>query len=49
MSQPHFYAGDPDLIESVIGLHPTPIEHQTILDVEPVSVRCIHRWNKKNS
>ncbi|XP_076070187.1 lysosome membrane protein 2-like [Mytilus galloprovincialis] len=37
MSQPHFYAGDPDIINSVIGLHPTPIIHQTILDVEPMT------------
>lgn len=36
LSQPHFYASDPEVINSVIGLHPTPIVHQTILDVEPV-------------
>ncbi|XP_050417376.1 platelet glycoprotein 4 [Patella vulgata] len=37
LSQPHFLAADPSIINSVIGLHPNTEEHQTVLDVEPMT------------
>ncbi|XP_076039562.1 lysosome membrane protein 2-like [Oratosquilla oratoria] len=37
MSTPHFYQGDDDERDKLIGLHPSKAEHETILDVEPTS------------
>ena len=38
MSGPHFYQGDPSLVDDIIGLHPRKDIHGTFLDVEPVSI-----------
>ena len=37
MSSPHFYQGDDSEREKLIGLNPNKDEHETILDIEPVS------------
>ncbi|ESO89463.1 hypothetical protein LOTGIDRAFT_165058 [Lottia gigantea] len=37
LSQPHFLAADPSIINSVYGLHPNTEEHQTIIDLEPIT------------
>ncbi|XP_036615403.1 scavenger receptor class B member 1 isoform X2 [Trichosurus vulpecula] len=37
LSHPHFYNADPDLVESVIGLHPNKDQHSLFLDVHPVT------------
>lgn len=37
MSGPHFYQGDPKLVNNIIGMHPDPKKHGTFLYVEPVS------------
>ncbi|CAH1778009.1 unnamed protein product [Owenia fusiformis] len=37
LSQPHFYQADKEYIDGVIGLNPNKEEHQTALDVEPVT------------
>ncbi|XP_068938944.1 scavenger receptor class B member 1-like isoform X1 [Petaurus breviceps papuanus] len=37
LSHPHFYNADPDLVESVIGLHPNKEEHSLFLEVHPVT------------
>ena len=36
-SLPHFYEGDPVLLEGIEGLNPVKEEHETAIDVEPVS------------
>nr|KAI8762028.1 scavenger receptor class B member 1-like [Biomphalaria glabrata] len=35
ISFPHFLYGDPEVINSFEGLHPSEREHQTLIDVEP--------------
>jgi len=37
MSLPHFLDAAKVVQDAVIGLHPSEEEHQTILDIEPVS------------
>ena len=37
ISAPHFFKGDPLLIHSVEGLHPSEELHKTFVDIEPVS------------
>lgn len=37
-SFPHFLYGDPDVVNSVYGIRPNQKEHDTVIDVEPVSV-----------
>jgi len=36
-SKPHFLDGDPLLLESVVGLEPDREEHDTIIDIEPIT------------
>jgi CD36 family. len=38
LSFPHFYLGDPRLLEAVEGLNPDPEKHDSFLDVH--EVRC---------
>lgn len=38
MSTPHFYQGDEVELAKLDGLDPKKSDHETILDVEPVSV-----------
>ncbi|KAI8483861.1 lipopolysaccharide transport [Branchiostoma belcheri] len=35
MSSPHFYLGDPSLVDSIIGMHPDPEQHKVYFEVEP--------------
>jgi hypothetical protein len=37
MSLPHFYLGDPSLLETVKGLKPDPVKHDGYLDVHEAS------------
>jgi len=37
LSHPHFYNGDPALVNAVEGLHPSKEQHALFLDVHPVS------------
>ncbi|XP_078581893.1 lysosome membrane protein 2-like isoform X2 [Branchiostoma floridae x Branchiostoma japonicum] len=37
LSLPHFYQGDPSLLDTVWGLQPDKLKHQTFLDVEPTT------------
>ena len=37
VSFPHFFMADPHVIHSVDGINPVPEEHETAVDVEPVS------------
>lgn len=37
MSTPHFYHGDPEDIAQVVGLNPQAEEHETYLDIEPIT------------
>ncbi|XP_046362728.2 lysosome membrane protein 2-like [Haliotis rufescens] len=37
MSQPHFLAADQSVINGVEGMHPMRAEHQTFVDVEPMT------------
>lgn len=37
LSAPHFFMGDPQLRKDVIGLNPEKEEHETFLEIEPVS------------
>lgn len=37
VSAPHFFRGDPSLLEAVEGLNPIPDEHDTLLYIEPNS------------
>ncbi|XP_019621692.1 PREDICTED: lysosome membrane protein 2-like isoform X1 [Branchiostoma belcheri] len=37
MSSPHFYLGDPSLVDSIIGMHPDPEQHKVYFEVEPLS------------
>jgi len=46
MSTPHFYQGDQDELDKLIGLNPIKERHETILDVEPrtgVTMRAAKR------
>ena len=36
-SKPHFLDGDPLLLESVVGLEPNREEHDTVIDIEPIT------------
>ena len=36
MSAPHFYQGDPSLLDAVNGLNPIKAKHATFVSVEPV-------------
>ena len=36
-SLPHFLDGDPNILHRVIGLKPNREEHQSVIDIEPVS------------
>ena len=38
VSFPHFYLADPTVLDSVGGMHPVAEEHETAVDVEPVSL-----------
>lgn len=35
ISAPHFYLGDPSLVDSVIGLKPNKEKHELLFDIEP--------------
>lgn len=35
MSLPHFYKGDPKVVENIEGLKPNPIKHQSYINVNP--------------
>ncbi|XP_078667501.1 scavenger receptor class B member 1-like [Branchiostoma floridae x Branchiostoma belcheri] len=37
LSLPHFYQGDPRLLDTVWGLQPDKLRHQTFLDIEPTT------------
>ncbi|KAK3099881.1 hypothetical protein FSP39_011128 [Pinctada imbricata] len=37
MSQPNFLAADPKVIDSVVGVHPDPEQHSTLIAVEPMT------------
>ncbi|XP_054420352.1 platelet glycoprotein 4 [Pteronotus mesoamericanus] len=37
ISLPHFLHGSPEILETVVGLHPNEEEHSTYLDVEPIT------------
>ncbi|XP_043916306.1 lysosome membrane protein 2 [Protopterus annectens] len=37
MSSPHFYQGDQKYIDNIIGMHPTKEEHETYLDINPLT------------
>ncbi|XP_046557687.1 lysosome membrane protein 2-like [Haliotis rubra] len=37
MSQPHFLAADPSVINGVEGMHPIRSQHETFVDVEPMT------------
>lgn len=41
VSQPHFYNGDPSLLEEVDGLKPEKEKHQTILAINPVKAHFL--------
>ena len=36
MSAPHFYQGDPSLLDAINGLNPIKAKHATFVSVEPV-------------
>lgn len=36
VSFPHFYGGDPSLVNNVNGIHPDPEKHQSVVGVQPV-------------
>ena len=36
-SLPHFYEADPVLLEGIEGLNPVKEQHETAIDIEPVS------------
>lgn len=46
MSLPHFLYADPVVQDAVYGLNPNKIEHQTILDIEPVSISTFNSQNE---
>ena len=46
MSQPHFFQGAQHYVDAVDGMHPSD-EHQTYIDVEPVSVLYVCPFNSK--
>ncbi|XP_021340100.1 lysosome membrane protein 2-like [Mizuhopecten yessoensis] len=37
ISNPHFLQADTEVIEGVIGMHPNKKEHETVLDVDPLT------------
>lgn len=37
MSSPHFYQADQKYIDDVAGMNPNKEDHQTIMDINPVS------------
>ena len=36
-SKPHFLDGDPRLLDSIVGLKPDRVKHDTITDIEPIT------------
>ena len=42
MSQPHFYQADPGYINAVKGVNPIRSQHQTFLDIEPMTGAVMH-------
>jgi len=36
-SKPHFLDGDPNLIMPLVGISPNPLNHDTFVDVEPIT------------
>ena len=38
MSLPHFYQADPKYINAIEGLNPNKEEHESYLDIEPVTL-----------
>lgn len=42
ISPPHFYQGDESLVKAVIGLHPNKREHETFVDIEPITGVVMH-------
>jgi hypothetical protein len=47
ISFPHFYLGDPSLLETVEGLKPDPEKHDGYLDVHEVSELDFLSYRKK--
>jgi hypothetical protein len=43
ISFPHFYLGDPRLLEEVEGLNPDPEKHNSYLDVHEVLIAGVDR------
>uniref|UniRef100_A0A8C1NRX4 Scavenger receptor class B, member 2c n=1 Tax=Cyprinus carpio TaxID=7962 RepID=A0A8C1NRX4_CYPCA len=39
MSSPHFYQADNKFVQDVLGMNPNKEEHETVIDVNPVSTR----------
>ncbi|XP_061822459.1 lysosome membrane protein 2c [Nerophis lumbriciformis] len=37
MSSPHFYQGDPKFVQGVFGMKPNKDDHQTLIDVHPLT------------
>ncbi|XP_061763940.1 lysosome membrane protein 2c [Nerophis ophidion] len=37
MSSPHFYQGDPKFVQGVFGMKPNKDDHQTLLDIHPLT------------
>ncbi|XP_014668287.1 PREDICTED: scavenger receptor class B member 1-like [Priapulus caudatus] len=37
VSAPHFYEGDPKFSKAIDGLHPVKSEHETFMDIEPLT------------
>jgi len=40
-SKPHFFQGDPSLLEAVVGLKPDPALHETVVQLEPRTGRSL--------
>ncbi len=38
MSSPHFYQADDKYVQDVFGMNPNKEEHETVIDVNPVSL-----------